>query len=69
MAGDEFLIQLQKARKAVEEYKKERLHEDYPSSGHMDVQYIQQISHHHIMGEKTGAIGAVCPYCGGRSKV
>ena len=68
MPGDEFLMKLQKARMAVEEYKRERFHEDYPPTGHLETQEVRQRSHDLTVAEKSTGSCAVCPYCGGSGK-
>ncbi|HVN71226.1 MAG TPA: hypothetical protein VMU10_04310 [Desulfomonilia bacterium] len=70
MAGDEFFIRLQKARKAVEDYKREMPDEDHSPSERLKAQHIQMESHQHMIETKTiGAPCTVCPYCGGSGKL
>jgi len=70
MAGDEFLMKLHKARKAVEEYKREVLSEDHSPSELLKTQEMHMESYQHPTNAKTaGAPSTVCPYCGGSGKV
>ncbi|HPI92492.1 MAG TPA: hypothetical protein PLT09_03315 [Deltaproteobacteria bacterium] len=64
MARDEFLMQLQKARKAVEEYKSERLSEAHSLSEHRGMHHAQNESNQPVDEAKPSeGSGTVCPYC------
>ena len=70
MTRDEVLRKIQDARKAIVEYKRERLHEAYTPSERQKVQNIQQESTQLILEAKTiGAAGQACPRCGGSGRI
>ncbi len=69
MAHDDFHRKMQKAHKAVEEYKNERAADIFPDQDHL------VLHAHHLMSkrfslevESPGTDSFLCPYCSGKIK-
>ena len=70
MTRDEVLKKIQEARKAIEQYKREKLEETQSAEERQKVRDIQQESSRLITEAKTlGPAGNVCPRCGGSGRV